>query len=90
MTFEWDEKKAESNLKKHGISFDEAATVLTNVGTVTFYESHPKEDRWLSIGFSAIANLLTVIHCERGEGTIRIISARKATAEEREQYEKNV
>jgi uncharacterized DUF497 family protein len=90
VNIEWDPKKALANFQKHSVSFDEAYTVLTQVGTVILFENHPKEDRWLAIGFSTSANLLVVIYCERGENTLRIISARKATRKERDHYEEGI
>ena len=87
--FEWDENKNEINIAKHGISFDEALTVFWDDDAVLFDD--PKhsieEDRFLIVGMSRKANLLTVVHCLReNEMIIRIISARKATVTERESY----
>jgi uncharacterized DUF497 family protein len=82
MTFAWDPAKAASNLKKHGISFEEAQSVFYDEFAVQFYdESHSSgEERFLMLGMSSGAILLLVCHCERGRGgIIRIISARKAT-----------
>ncbi len=90
MQFDWDEKKAKSNEKKHGVSFDEAATVFGGKFTLTFADpDHSEdEDRSIAIGLSEILNILLVVFCERSEDTIRIISARKADAIERKEYEK--
>ena len=88
--FEWDPAKAASNLKKHGVSFEEAQTVFYDEFAVQFFdEPHPsQEDRFLMLGMSSGAHLLLVCHCERyGGGVIRIISARKATKKESSYYE---
>jgi hypothetical protein len=86
--FEWDADKAEVNLRKHGVSFQEAATVFTTPLSLTYHDpdhSH-EEQRYLTIGTSQAERLLMVSHTERGE-RIRIISARKATRRERTRYE---
>ncbi len=82
ISFGWDPAKAASNLKKHGVSFEEAQSVFYDEFAVQFYdESHSSnEDRFLLLGMSSGAQLLLVCHCERDSGNgIRIISARKAT-----------
>ena len=88
--FEWDEAKASSNLRKHGISFHEAKSVFYDEHAIQFYdESHSVlgEDRFLMLGVSSLSNVLTVCHCEREDGSkIRIINARKATKKERQFY----
>lgn len=89
--FEWDEAKAISNIKKHGIAFEEAKSVFFDEYAMQFYDdesSQLEEDRFLMLGTSNEANVLLVCHCEREEGEIiRIISARKATKSERKYYE---
>lgn len=89
--FEWDQSKAKSNLKKHGITFEEAKSVFFDEYAIQFYDdshSQLEEDRFLLLGVSNNSNLLLVCHCERSDGEIiRIISARKATASERKFYE---
>jgi uncharacterized DUF497 family protein len=88
--FEWDQAKAASNKKKHGVSFDEAQSVFYDEFAVQFFdeESSGSEDRFLMLGFSDEARLLIVCHCERELGnTIRIISARKATKNEGKYYQ---
>lgn len=89
--FEWDLVKAKSNIKKHGVSFEEAKSVFFDEYAIQFYHdesSQLEEDRFLMLGSSNEANLLLVCHCERQEGEIiRIISARKATKSERKYYE---
>jgi len=88
MPLEWDENKAKANLIKHGVTFDEAATVLQNRHTSEFPDpSHSiAEQRWIAIGHSSIGRLLVVCYTEP-HGAIRIISARKATKREIQNYE---
>ena len=88
--FEWDTVKATSNQKKHGVSFEEAQSVFYNELAVQFYNENSSvlEDRFLMLGFSDEARILIVCHCERDQdNTIRIISARKATKNERKYYQ---
>ena len=88
--FEWDEGKAALNLAKHKVSFDEALTVFSDpYARIAFDVDHSdKEDRFRIIGMSMLrAQLLFVCYCERQcGGTIRIISARKATKRENKEY----
>lgn len=87
--FEWDENKNEINKKKHKISFEEAKTVFydTEALLIDDPEHSIEEERFIILGFSQKANLLVVCHCYRASDTvIRIISARKATKTESEQY----
>ncbi|PNS08417.1 BrnT family toxin [Solilutibacter silvestris] len=89
MRFEWDPGKATANLKKHGVSFEEAKTVFYDEFAVQFFDdAHSgQEDRFIMLGMSSEANLLVVCHCEReGEDVVRIISARKATKSETRHY----
>ena len=88
MEFEWDRAKAENNLKKHKIAFDEAVTVFYDVLAATFDDpDHSVEERRLvTIGYSSHDQLLVVVHTEHGS-MIRIISARPATASERKNHE---
>ena len=89
ITFEWDDKKAELNVEKHGVSFDEASTVFYDPhALVVDDEGHSSdEDRFIIAGLGAVARVLTVCRCyrERDE-VIRIISARKATKGEEKEY----
>ena len=83
--FEWDAAKAQANVKKHGVSFDEARSVFYDDFAVQFFDAEHAEDetRFLMLGISSEARLLLVCHCERDAGeVIRIISARKATKRE--------
>jgi len=83
--FEWDSAKAEANLIKHGISFPEAATVFADPFAV-YLDNGSVEGRMVVIGTSLREHVLFVVHLERGERD-RIVSARRATAGEREVYE---
>lgn len=88
--FEWDTVKAASNQKKHGVSFEEARSVFFDEYATQFFdaENSGTEDRFLMLGLSSRTRILIVCHCERGDGDIiRIISARKATRNERKHYE---
>lgn len=90
--FEWDPHKANSNRNKHGISFEDAATIFRDPRMLSIYDSEhsEEEDRWITIGMSAQGRLLVVCHTFREETvesvTIRIISGRKATKNETKAY----
>ncbi len=88
MRFEWDPEKAKLNLKKHAVSFAEAATVFYDPLSATFDdpEHSEGEQRFITVGVSSRAGLLVVAHTERGN-SIRIINARVATAHERKKHE---
>ena len=88
MRFEWDPKEAEVNLRKHGISFDEAATVFLDPQAVSGLDPDHSvdEDRYITFGCSRLGRLLAVCHTYR-PGTIRIINARRLTRGERKLYE---
>jgi len=88
--FEWSQPKARANLKKHGVSFEEAQSVFYDDYARQFLDDEHSEDeeRFILLGRSNRSRLLIVCHCERAGGdVIRIISARKATAKERKYYE---
>jgi len=88
--FEWNDAKAASNKKKHGISFEEAKSVFYDESAIQFFDedNSESEDRFLMLGLSNESHILLVCHCERDSGnSIRIISARKATNNERKFYE---
>lgn len=91
LVFEWDSRKARSNLAKHRVSFDEASTVFGDALAIAIHDPlHSDcEDRFILIGHSQQGQLLIVVHTERAN-RIRIISARPATARERLGYEENV
>ncbi|MFM9161284.1 MAG: BrnT family toxin, partial [Dolichospermum sp.] len=86
--FEWHEEKAQENLKKHGISFEEAKTVFNDPLSITIADSQHSDDeeRYIDIGLSSKGQLLIVVYTER-QSNIRIISSRKATNAERKIYE---
>jgi uncharacterized protein len=89
INFDWDPAKAASNLRKHGVSFEEAQSVFYDDAAIQFYDERNSadEERFLLLGMSSRAHLLLVCHCERGSGNvIRIISARKATKHESSYY----
>ena len=88
MKFEWDRGKAETNLQKHGVSFEEAVTVFYDPLAATFDDpDHSQaENRWITIGYASKGILTVVCHSERA-GVIRIISARRATSRERKKHE---
>jgi len=83
---EWDEDKAAANLRKHGVDFADAATVLEDEAALTRPDEHPEEDRWVTLGMDALGRVLVVVYTWREENP-RLISARKATRTERRQYE---
>ncbi len=88
--FVWDSNKAESNLKKHNVSFSEAKSVFYDEFAIQFFDENNSvsEDRFIMLGMSNESHVLVVCHCERDEGnSIRIISARNATKDERKFYE---
>lgn len=88
-TFEWDTYKAKGNFQKHKVSFEEARTVFNDPFTITFPdpEHSDRENRYITIGTSARARVLLVVHTDRRGNTIRIISCRKAKPLERRRYE---
>ncbi len=88
MEFDWDPEKAAANVKRRGITFTEAASVLEDPLSTTFSdEAHSEEEvRFVTIGTSRGGRVLVVAHTERDD-TIRIISARRATRRERDFYE---
>ena len=93
MKFEWNEVKNEANYKKHSIWFEEAQTTWADAQAVEYFdpEHSEQEDRFLRLGHSSSSGLLLVVFCERDlGGTIRIISARRATEKERKQYEERI
>jgi len=89
MKFEWDNKKYESNSKKHGVSFEEASTVFGDPLSLTIQDSLHSidEDRFIIMGMSSTMRFLVVSHVCRDDNHVRIISAREATTQERRNYE---
>ena len=92
MTYEWDEVKAQLNIAKHGVSFDEATTVFCDdYGIIVFDEEHSDdEERFYLLGMSEKNRILIVVHRYKDGDTIRIISARKATSREKTQYKEQL
>jgi len=90
LLFEWDPNKAKENLETHGVSFDEASTAFRDTLSLAIYDPlhSEEEDRFVLIGSSHRSRLLVVVHTDRDD-KIRLISARKASKKEREQYEEN-
>jgi len=91
MIFEWDPNKNESNIKKHGVSFEEAVLVFKDKNALSLFDkAHSREEeRWITIGVIPVFSILLVVHTYRIKNhkeTLRIISARKATKKEKSQY----
>lgn len=88
LEFEWSPVKAASNVKKHGVSFEEARSVFEDEEALLIPDPEHSvgEERFVLLGVSAASRLVVVIHCERGPDVIRIISARKADRTERAAY----
>ena len=90
--FSWNPDKAAANQKKHGVSFEEAQSVFYDDFAIQFYNAQHSgtEDRFLMLGLSSQSRIIIVCHCEQDAGhAIRIISARKATKNERQYYPGN-
>lgn len=91
LRFEWDHKKAATNIKKHVVSFDEACTVFVDPLACIFDDEDHSHDevREIIVGYSALGRLLVVSFTERQANLVRVISARLATNSERGDYEEN-
>jgi uncharacterized DUF497 family protein len=90
MDVTWDPKKAETNFRKHGIRFSDAETVLFDPLALTLKDQDVNgEQRLVTVGLDVIGRIIVTVYTYRGD-TIRLISARKATATERKQYEKGI
>jgi uncharacterized DUF497 family protein len=89
LVFEWDCRKAAHNIRKHGISFEEAQTVFEDEHALLIDDPDhsAEEDRYVLLGLSAVRRTLIVCHCYRKGDAIRIISTRKANPNERRRYE---
>lgn len=87
MKITWDENKAASNLKRHGVSFAAAVAVLSDDFARTVEDNDQEEQRFITIGMDVECRILVVVFCYPDITAIRIISARKAEAHERKQYE---
>ena len=88
LQFEWDPEKAKLNVKKHGITFPEAATVFADTFSTTFPDPDHSvgEKRHITVGMSELEKVLIISHTDRGN-MVRLISARKTTRHERKYYE---
>lgn len=89
LRFEWDKRKEKANIKKYGISFEEARTVFYDENAIQFFDPDHSddEDRFILLGISFKLRLLVVCHCFReSDSVIRIISARKADSNEENEY----
>jgi uncharacterized DUF497 family protein len=89
LSFEWDERKNRANQKKHGVAFEEAQSVFFDEHALQYEDPGHSgdEDRFLLLGHSLTLRVLVVCHCYRASGSvIRIVSARRATAQERAVY----
>lgn len=86
--FEWNQAKAKLNLRKHGVSFEEAQSVFYDDLATQFDDEDSKEERFILLGMSNLSRILVVVHYERGNDgkSLRIISARKATKSEQRYY----
>lgn len=84
--YEWDRAKAASNLRKHGIHFADAVAVFADESALTLDDPNPDEERYVTLGMDAFARVLVVVYTWRGEDTVRLISARRATRNEQNLY----
>lgn len=86
MVYQWNRDKAAANLRKHGINFADAVSVFSDDLAITIPDERLDEERFVTIGVDAFGRILVVVYTMRDD-EIRIISARKATRQERQQYE---
>ena len=86
MNVVWDPEKAKANLTKHGIDFADAAVALEDQNALTVAEIEYGEYRFKTLAMSPAVEVLLIVHAERDEDTVRIISARRADRKERQQY----
>ena len=86
MAYQWDNNKAAANLRKHGIDFADAVLVFSDDLAITVSDDRFNEERFITIGIDALDRVLVVVYTYRGT-KIRLISARSATRQERQQYE---
>ena len=89
MRFEWDESKNRANMRKHGVDFRDAAYAFADPYALNIPddEHSEAEERWVLLGMDASQRLLLVVHTDRSQNTIRLISARAATRQERAAYQ---
>jgi hypothetical protein len=86
LEYEWDPRKAESNFAKHGIRFADATSVFADPGALTVPDDDLREERYVTMGHDGAGRLLVVVYTWRVEDLVRLISARKATRTEADQY----
>ena len=86
MRYQWDRNKALTNLNKHGIDFADAVSVFSDELAITIFDDRFEEERFITIGMDILSRILVVVYTLR-DNEIRLISARKATRNERRQYE---
>ncbi len=89
LQFEWNNKKEKANIKKHGVSFEEARTAFYDENAIQFYDPDhsDEEDRFILLGLSMKTQVLVVCHCFReSEAIVRIISARNTDGDEEREY----
>ncbi len=86
MDYEWDPRKATENLRKHNVDFADAVIALEDENALTIEDTDHDEQRFKTLGMGPSLNILFVVHCERTEHRIRIISAREADRKETKQY----
>lgn len=89
LEFQWDESKNRENIRKHGVSFEEARSVFSDENALRFFDPDhsEEEDRFIMLGMSSNLRMLVVCHCFRqNDEVIRIISARKADKDEEKNY----
>ena len=86
VSFEWDSEKASINIKKHGISFEEAGLIFQDDSLIEIYDRDHSIDEKRIIAIGMVNEILSVVYTERYENTIRLISARKATKKEKVMY----
>ncbi|NEP56753.1 MAG: BrnT family toxin [Symploca sp. SIO2G7] len=86
MAYQWNRDKAAKNLRKHGIDFADAVSVFSDDLAMTIFDERFDEERFVTIGLDALGRVLVVVYTLRGD-EIRLISARKATRQERQQFE---
>lgn len=86
MRYQWDRDKASTNRSKHGVEFADAVSVFSDKLAITIFDEHFAEERFITVGMDAMGRILVVVYTIRND-EIRLISARKATKNERRQYE---
>ena len=88
MNYEWDTDKAQSNLKKHRVSFADAVSAFEDSAAITIEDVEQGEERFVTIGMDCLGRILVVVYTWRSELSIRMISARKATKSEIKEYQR--